>query len=787
MQDGTAIRKPHHTQDSGCRFSRRRGRERFATAIVLVALTLTIANCGTSGPNSLPSNIFIAIQPTNATLFLGQTQQFQASVTGTSNTAVAWSVNGTPGGSSSVGTVSATGIYTAPGVLPPSGSATITATSQADQSVAVSVTVMLQDDIVVTVSPPSASLSPLAAQVFSASLAATGNPSMSVNWSVNGIAGGNSAVGTIVASGASTATYTAPSAAPASPAVTVTATSVADPAKSGSATVNIECTPSTILTPPSASISLSQSQTFAASLCVATGSAITWDVNGVANGNNALGTIASTGTANAAYTAPADLPATDPVTIHATATSASGGTLSASATVNITSSISVSVTPAISTLALGQIAAFSATVQGTSDSSVTWSVNGIPNGNGTLGQICMNPSNPCVPPFGPVTTPVQYFAPALLPTVNPVTLTATSHADPTKSGTATIILTGSSGTPTVSIAPAFTFIAPSTGTLTTQQFVATVAGTLNTAVNWTLQSGVAGEGCAGAACGSVSATGLYTAPTAAPNPNAITVTATSVADSGTSGTATVVITSGPAIKVILPSSAMAGAVEDFPLQAQGLNFVPGSGGSASVLLLNGVAQPTTCANAETCTISLSPSQVQTAGAYTFQIQNPGPPAALSNPVPFVVVPFDVSQSVISLTPSAPVADSADITVFEPTTAAASVPLNVNFIGYLTDGNTCGVQGSPLSATRPASGTTAVNICVQGDGLDPSFNYAFTSPSNAPPGGDIAVTASAVTGLFPNMIDLQLQISNSTLPGVRSLIITDLNNNQAVATGMLEVY
>src|SRR4029077_6252485 len=153
MRDAATIRQPHCPNDSRYCRARRRGQERFATATVLVAVTLTIANCGTSGPNSLPSNIFIAIQPTNATLFLGQTQQFQATVTGASNTAVAWSVNAISGGSSSVGTVSATGLYTAPGVLPQSGSATVTATSQADQSVAVSVTVMLQDDIVVTVSP----------------------------------------------------------------------------------------------------------------------------------------------------------------------------------------------------------------------------------------------------------------------------------------------------------------------------------------------------------------------------------------------------------------------------------------------------------------------------------------------------------------------------------------------------------------------------------------------------------------------------------------------------------
>ena len=769
----------------------RRGREQFLVLACWIALALTLSSCGTSSPATIASNIFIAIQPTSEKLFLGQTQQFQATVTGTSNTAVEWSVNGNSGGnsggSSSNGMISTTGLYTAPGILPQSGSVTVTATSEADQSVAVSVTVTLQDDIVVTVSPLTATLPPLGAQVFTASISATGNPNTSVNWSVNGVPGGNSTVGTIVASGSSTATYTAPSAAPTPPSVTVTAVSVADPAKSGSATVNIECTPSSNLSPPSASVSLSQSQTFIASLCVAAGTAITWDVNGIINGNSSVGTIASAGATAAIYTAPADLPPTNPVTIHATANSGSGGgTVSASATVTIASNISVSVNPQTSTLALGQIAAFSATVQNTTDSSVTWSVNGIPNGNGVVGQICMNASNPCVPPVGPVGTVVQYFAPALLPAVNPVTITATSHADPTKSGTATIILTGSNGSVSVSIAPAFAFLAPSTGNLTTEQFVATVSGNSNTAVIWTVQNGVAGQGCAGAACGSVSATGLYTAPTAAPNPNTITVTATSVADSSVSGTATVVLTSGPAIEVILPSSAMAGPVEDFPLQVQGLNFVPGNGGSASVLLLNGVAQPTTCSNAETCTISLSPSQVQTAGTATLQIQNPGPPITLSNPVPFVVVPFDVSQSVISLTSSAPVADATDIIVFEPTTAASSAPLNVNFVGYLTGGNTCGVQGSPLSVTRPASGSSTVSICVQGDGLDPSFNYAFTSASGAPPGGDIGVTASIITGLFPNMIDLQLQISNSTLPGVRSLIITDLNNNQAVATGMLEV-
>jgi hypothetical protein len=57
---------------------------------------------------------------------------------------------------------------------------------------------------------------------------------------------------------------------------------------------------------------------------------------------------------------------------------------------------------------------------------------------------------------------------------------------------------------------------------------------------------------------------------------------------------------------------------------------------------------------------------------------------------------------------------------------------------------------------------------------------------APDGSDIGVTASAIIGLFPKMIELDLQISSATLAGVRTLFITTLNNDRAASTGMLEV-
>jgi len=132
-----------------------------------------------------------------------------------------------------------------------------------------------------------------------------------------------------------------------------------------------------------------------------------------------------------------------------------------------------------------------------------------------------------------------------------------------------------------------------------------------------------------------------------------------------------------------------------------------------------------------------------------------------------------------------VAAGKDILVAEPTTAASS-PLDIDFIGFLSSGSSCGVQGSPLTVARPSSGSVTISICVHGTGLDPTFAYAFTGPAGAPGGADIGVTPSAVTGLFSNLIALDLQISSVTLPGVRSLVVTTLNNDRAVATGMLEV-
>lgn len=73
--------------------------------------------------------VSVAITPTSATIDLGATRTFTATVTGTANTAVTWSVNGILGGSPVLGTISPAGLYAAPAILPAHPTVTVRAAS----------------------------------------------------------------------------------------------------------------------------------------------------------------------------------------------------------------------------------------------------------------------------------------------------------------------------------------------------------------------------------------------------------------------------------------------------------------------------------------------------------------------------------------------------------------------------------------------------------------------------------------------------------------------------------
>jgi hypothetical protein len=79
-----------------------------------------------------PPTVSVSISPTYAVVQLGQTLQFTATVSGTGNTMVTWQVDSANGGDSTTGTISSSGLFTAPSALPTPATATITAVSQAD-------------------------------------------------------------------------------------------------------------------------------------------------------------------------------------------------------------------------------------------------------------------------------------------------------------------------------------------------------------------------------------------------------------------------------------------------------------------------------------------------------------------------------------------------------------------------------------------------------------------------------------------------------------------------------
>ncbi|HEY1262688.1 MAG TPA: hypothetical protein VGF06_04140 [Terriglobales bacterium] len=79
-------------------------------------------------------SVTVSVDPASASVIITQTQQFTATVQNASDTTVKWSVNGVAGGNSTVGTISSSGLYTAPVLVPDPGQFNVTATSNADAS-----------------------------------------------------------------------------------------------------------------------------------------------------------------------------------------------------------------------------------------------------------------------------------------------------------------------------------------------------------------------------------------------------------------------------------------------------------------------------------------------------------------------------------------------------------------------------------------------------------------------------------------------------------------------------
>ncbi|MGC2420226.1 MAG: hypothetical protein WA405_01090 [Candidatus Acidiferrales bacterium] len=283
-------------------------------AALLVAMM--VAGCG--GGNS--TTVGVTVTPGTAPILLGGVQPFSATVTGISTTTVFWqiclppannqtnvaptvcSVAEGPAGCTTLptvtnpitgyGTITSTGIYTAPLLMPAASSFDVVATSCAKVSGFGIAQITLLSGINVTVVPSAATLAATQSFQFAADVTPnTANPA--VNWTLTS-PGLPPPPATNLGSISPAGFYTAPPTATVA-SITITATSVADPSRSGTATLTIVgIADPTIasISPTSAAEGSVQQDVYVTGTNFLTGSTV--DVNGVPEPLSAITFISDT-------------------------------------------------------------------------------------------------------------------------------------------------------------------------------------------------------------------------------------------------------------------------------------------------------------------------------------------------------------------------------------------------------------------------------------------------------------------------------------------------------------
>jgi len=357
--------------------------------------------------------IVVTLSPPTATVVVGAQQQFTATVSSATNTGVTWSVSGTGCSGASCGVVSSSGVYTAPAAVPTPAQVYVKATSVVYSGSYSVAKVTIVPVITVSVSPSAAELVVGANQQFSANV--TGTTNGQVTWTVTGKGCTGLACGGVTSSGF----YIAPSKVPSPAEVTVTATSVVDTSKSGSATVTILPPVGVTISPGGVQVVVGGSQQFTATVTGTTNPSVTWSLAGTGCSGSACGTITSYGL----YTAPAKIPS--PAKVIVKATSEADATKSATAVVTIIAPVTVAISPTNAVLSLGEHLQFRAAVVGSSNSAVAWSISG----SGCSGSAC-----------GAITTGGLYTAPATLPSLATVIVKASAQIDVSQSASAIVNL-----------------------------------------------------------------------------------------------------------------------------------------------------------------------------------------------------------------------------------------------------------------------------------------------------------------------------------------------------------
>lgn len=206
-----------------------------------------------------------------------------------------------------------------------------------------------------------------------------------------------------------------------------------------------------------------------------------------------------------------------------TTTSTSSTTTTTSTCTDPVTNISVTISPATVSVNVVTTQQFQDSIQGGTNSVTIWQVNTITGGNDTIGRIDSNG---------------LYHAPVAVPSPATVTVGAVSFEDQKVSATSAVTITPA---PIVAITSPSAPVTVTSGTANTVTFSATETGGTTNTILWSVGP-VGGLGVLGgnATLGTISASGVYSAPLTPPIGQTVTVTAAAL-DSPTS-TATLAVT-----------------------------------------------------------------------------------------------------------------------------------------------------------------------------------------------------------------------------------------------------
>jgi hypothetical protein len=218
-----------------------------------VALTGLLWLCGCGGRNGSTNIRSVSISPTSvSSVPVNQTAEFTATVTLdnstiSTTTTITWEVNGTAGGSATLGTIVPSsvdqnvGVYTAPSVVPSPATVNISAVVQQASSSSNSTpttissntaTVTIGIGLGLAITPTGATVQAGKSQQFTALLNSVQDPA--ATWSIS--SGSGSTDASVIGSITATGLYTAPASPPPGGTITVTA---ADGTASASGTITV--------------------------------------------------------------------------------------------------------------------------------------------------------------------------------------------------------------------------------------------------------------------------------------------------------------------------------------------------------------------------------------------------------------------------------------------------------------------------------------------------------------------------------------------------------------------